>query len=97
MPQIYEQERSTDAGLSPDRDTIGALLVDHPWAVRFVAFETGLLALAAVIPLVGSGPFYYVLFGMVLSVAVLAAVVVAAFGVASGVKRLRLELRHATR
>lgn len=97
MPEIYEQEGSSDAGLSPDRETFSALLVRHPLAVRFVAFETGLLALAAVIPFVGSGPFYYVLFGMVLSVGVLAAVVVAAFGVASGVKRLRLELRHATR
>jgi len=96
MSNRYEQSNDNEPS-SLDRETLGRLLVRHPWAVRFAAVELALLSLAGVIPFFGEGAFYYVLFGMLLSAAVLAAVVTAAVGVARVLKRLRLELRHAAR
>ncbi|NHN42652.1 hypothetical protein G9C85_13575 [Halorubellus sp. JP-L1] len=95
MTQIHEHERSTDSfEFSLDRETLGTLLVRYPWAVRFLAFEAALLALAGAIPLLGAGAFHYAAFGMVLSVAVLAAVGAGTIALVTAAKRLRRELRY---
>jgi hypothetical protein len=97
MAQIHEHQNATDSlDLSLDRETLGTLLVRHPWATRFLALEAILLSVAGLIPFLGTSAFLYVVFGMVLSLAVLAAVVAAAAGLRLGVRRARRELQYGT-
>lgn len=93
MSDIYEQTTDTESS-SLNRETLGQLLVRHPWAVRFVAAELALLSLAAVIPFFGQGAFKYVLFGMLASLAALGAVVFCCVGLVIGVRRGVAELRR---
>ncbi|WP_323675197.1 hypothetical protein [Halorubellus sp. PRR65] len=98
MAQIHEHQDSTDSlDLSLDRETLGTLLVRHPWAARFLAFEAILLSLAGVIPFLGESAFHYVAFGMLLSLAAVAAVGTAAICLRMGVRRARRTLRESTR
>ncbi|MFC6951269.1 hypothetical protein [Halorubellus litoreus] len=97
MAQIHEHQNSTESiDLSFDRETLGALFVRHPWAVRFLVLEAVLLSLAGIIPFVGASAMYYVAFGMVVSLAALAAVAAAVVALGQGVKRARRALRYRT-
>ncbi|WP_227134869.1 hypothetical protein [Halorubellus salinus] len=97
MAQVHEHQDSTESiDRSLDRETLGALLVRHPWAVRFLVLETALLSLAGVIPFVGASPMYYVAFGMLVSLAVLAALVAAVLALGEAIKRARRALRYRT-
>lgn len=95
MSQIHEHGDSTDSiDLSLDRETLGTLLVRHPWAVRFLAFEAILLSLASVVPFLGASAFHYVVFGILLSLAAVMAVGATAIGVRMGVRKARKEIRY---
>lgn len=95
MAQVHEHQNGTDSiDLSLDRETLGTLLVRYPWAVRFLAFEAIMLSLAGILPFLGESPFLYVTFGMVLSLAVLAAVAAAAATIGIGLKRARRGLEY---
>jgi hypothetical protein len=97
MAQINERRRSTDSiEWSFDRETLGTLLVRHPWAVRFLAFEALLLALAGVVPLLGASAFHSVAFGMLLALAALGAVVAVAVGTVLAAGNLRRSTRDGT-
>lgn len=76
MAQEHEQSSTTDEfELGFDRETLGTLLVRHPWAVRLVALEAFLLAAAGVIPLVWASDLMHAIFGMILSTALLVGIV----------------------
>lgn len=93
MTDIYEQASDSDA-FSFDRETLGQILVRHPWAVRFAAAEVVLLSLAGVVPLFGESAFHYVLFGMLASLAVLGGIVFSILGLVAAVRRGVTELRR---
>lgn len=79
MARIHERSSTTDDfEWTLDRETLGTLLVRHPWAVRLLALEVGLLALAGSIPLVWTSDLMHAVFGMLISTALLVAVVGAA-------------------
>ena len=91
MAQRHEHQNSTD---SLDRETLGTLLVRHPWATRFLALEAILLSLAGIVPFLGASAFHYVVFGMLLSLAVLAAVAAVAAGLRIGLRSARREIQY---
>jgi hypothetical protein len=93
MSDIYQQSNDGES-LSLDRETLGGLLVRHPWTVRFAAVELVLLSLVGVIPFFGEGAFYYVLFGIVASLAGLGAIVFVAVGLVVAVRRGAARLRR---
>ena len=93
MSNRYEQSNDNEPS-SLDRETLGRLLVRHPWAVRFAAVELALLSLAGVIPFFGEGAFYYVLFGIVASLAGFGGIVFIGVGLFIAVRRGVASVRH---
>lgn len=93
MSDIYEHANDSDT-FSFDRETLGQIPVNYPWAVRFAVAEAVLVSLTGVIPLLGASDFHYVLFGMLASLAGLGAVVVLLIGLVVGLRRGVAELRR---
>jgi cell division protein FtsX len=95
MTQSHEHQSSTDTvDFSFDRETLGTILLRHPWAVRFLAFEAVLVSLAGAIPFFGESGLNYVLFGIILSIAALTAALGVVVAILATVKRLRHERKH---
>jgi hypothetical protein len=95
MAQVHEHQNSTQSvDFSLDKETLGTLLVRHPWAIRFLAFEALVLSLAGLLPFLGESAFHYVAFGMLLSLAFVAAIGAAALSLRLGVRRARRELKY---
>lgn len=94
MAGIYEQSSTDEFEWTFDRETLGTLLVRHPWAVRLVALEAVLLAIVGVIPLVWTSDLMHAVFGMVLSTALLVALVGAVVGLYRTTRWARERLRH---
>jgi hypothetical protein len=93
MSNIYEQSNDNES-FSLDRETLGRLLVRHPWTVRFAAAELVLLSLAGVIPLFGESALNYVMFGMLASLAGMGAIVFCVLGLVIGARRGVTALRN---
>lgn len=77
-----------------DRETLGAVLFRHPWAVRFLVAELVLVSLAGIIPLFGESEMTYLLFGILLSLAFLGGVAASLVGAALAVRRGIHEVRY---
>jgi len=93
MSDIYEQ--STDGHSSSlDRETLGRLLVRHPWTVRFAVAELALLSLTGLVPFFGEGAFNFVLFGILASLAGLGAIVCCVLGLVIVLRRGVAALRN---
>lgn len=97
MAEVHEHTTETDdVEFTLDRETLGTILVRHPWAVRFVIAEIAVLSLAGIIPLFGEAPMKYVLFGMLVSIAGLGMVAASLIGLVMVTRWGVRELRHAS-
>jgi hypothetical protein len=98
MTELLERSSSeSQDGFALDRDTIVSVLGRYPWAVRIVALEAILLSIVLAIPLFFTSDFAHVIFGMVLSLALLIAITSTIVGIAVGVHRALRAIRYRSR
>jgi hypothetical protein len=95
MSESYGQGTSTnDFGFAFDRQSIARLLDRHPMALRFIAFEAILLGIAFTIPLLWTSDLFHAIFGMLLSLAILAVIPAVLFTAYQAIFRYRSARGH---
>lgn len=95
MTELYGQPSdANDAGFGFDKESLGKIIVRHPWAVRFLALEAILLGIVGIIPLIWTSDLFHAIFGMMLSLAILAAISAVLIACLQAIRRFRSARGH---